>query len=109
MGGKPCVRGMRVTVGMIVGLVASGHPWLSPMLPGASRKSKCRSRQHEAPDRYELEPLWVKLLAGAGVDSIHWSDIGRSAAADGEIMDYAGANGLVIFTHDLDFGALLAS
>ena len=25
MGGKPCVRGMRVTVGMIVGLMASGH------------------------------------------------------------------------------------
>lgn len=25
MGGKPCVRGMRVTVGMIVGLVASSH------------------------------------------------------------------------------------
>ena len=25
MGGKPCVRGMRVTVGAIVGLVASGH------------------------------------------------------------------------------------
>jgi len=25
MGGKPCVRGMRVTVGMIVGLIASGH------------------------------------------------------------------------------------
>ena len=24
MGGKPCIRGMRVTVGMIVGLVASG-------------------------------------------------------------------------------------
>ena len=26
MGGKPCVRGIRVTVGTIVGLVASGHP-----------------------------------------------------------------------------------
>ena len=26
MGGKPCIRGMRVTVGMIVGLVATGHP-----------------------------------------------------------------------------------
>ncbi len=25
MGGKPCIRGMRVTVGMIVGLVAVGH------------------------------------------------------------------------------------
>jgi uncharacterized protein (DUF433 family) len=24
MGGKPCIRGMRVTVGMIVGLVANG-------------------------------------------------------------------------------------
>ena len=25
MGGKPCIRGMRVTVGMIVGLIATGH------------------------------------------------------------------------------------
>lgn len=25
MGGKPCIRGMRVTVGMIVGLIASGY------------------------------------------------------------------------------------
>lgn len=25
MGGKPCIRGLRVTVGMIVGLIASGH------------------------------------------------------------------------------------
>jgi uncharacterized protein (DUF433 family) len=25
MGGKPCIRGMRVTVGTIIGLIASGH------------------------------------------------------------------------------------
>ena len=25
MGGKPCIRGMRVTVGMIVGLMAAGR------------------------------------------------------------------------------------
>jgi uncharacterized protein (DUF433 family) len=25
MGGKPCIRGMRVTVGMIVGQIGSGH------------------------------------------------------------------------------------
>jgi uncharacterized protein (DUF433 family) len=25
MGGKPCIRGMRVTVGMILGLLAGGH------------------------------------------------------------------------------------
>jgi uncharacterized protein (DUF433 family) len=25
MGGKPCIRGMRVTVGNVVGLMTSGH------------------------------------------------------------------------------------
>ena len=39
MGGKPCIRGMRVTVGMVVGLVAAGktveqiieaYPYLEP-------------------------------------------------------------------------------
>ena len=25
MGGKPCIRGMRVTVGMIIGLLATGR------------------------------------------------------------------------------------
>jgi uncharacterized protein (DUF433 family) len=25
MGGKPCIRGMRLTVGMIIGLLATGH------------------------------------------------------------------------------------
>ena len=25
MGGKPCIRGMRITAGTLVGLVASGH------------------------------------------------------------------------------------
>ena len=25
MGGKPCIRGMRVTVGTLVGLIAAGH------------------------------------------------------------------------------------
>ena len=25
MGGKPCIRGMRVTVGTVVGLFATGH------------------------------------------------------------------------------------
>ena len=25
MGGKPCIRGLRVTVGMVVGLVAAGR------------------------------------------------------------------------------------
>ena len=55
-----------------------------------------------------LSPLWVGFLAGAGFESIHWSAIGHAAALDHQIMDYASANGFVVFTHDLDFGALLA-
>jgi uncharacterized protein (DUF433 family) len=26
MGGRPCIRGLRVTVGTVVGLLAAGHP-----------------------------------------------------------------------------------
>jgi predicted nuclease of predicted toxin-antitoxin system len=55
-----------------------------------------------------LSPLWVEFLAASGFESIHWSKVGDPAAPDCVIMDYAAANGLVIFTHDLDFGALLA-
>ena len=56
-----------------------------------------------------LSPLWVQFLADSGFDSVHWSSIGPSAAPDIQIMDYASANGMVIFTHDLDFGPLLAN
>jgi hypothetical protein len=42
-----------------------------------------------------LSPLWVRFLADAGFDSVHWSSIGPSAAPDTQIMDYASANGLV--------------
>lgn len=38
MGGKPCIRGIRVTVGTIVALMASGHPSDEILpLPGTSR------------------------------------------------------------------------
>jgi Protein of unknown function (DUF433) len=57
MGGKPCIRGMRVTVGTVVALVAAGRtrdeilrdyptwkprtlPRPCPMPPGGRRKSK---------------------------------------------------------------------
>ena len=55
-----------------------------------------------------LSPLWIEFLSASGFESVHWSQIGDPAAPDGVIMDYAAANGFVIFTHDLDFGALLA-
>ena len=45
-----------------------------------------------------LSPLWVRFLADSGFDSIHWSNIGQPSAPDTEIMDYASAYGLVVFT-----------
>ena len=55
-----------------------------------------------------LSPLWIEFLAGSGFEGVHWSTVGDPAAPDSVIMDHAAANGFVIFTHDLDFGALLA-
>ena len=59
MGGKPCIRGMRVTVGMIVGLLATGHtkedvlklyPYLEPAdLNEALAYAAWRVEEIEAP------------------------------------------------------------
>lgn len=55
-----------------------------------------------------LSPLWADVLHGAGYEAVHWSSVGRGDAADEELMAYARDHVLVVFTHDLDFGALLA-
>jgi predicted nuclease of predicted toxin-antitoxin system len=55
-----------------------------------------------------LTPAWVEFLAGRGVESVHWSAVGDPKAADADIMDYARDHGFVVFTHDLDFGNILA-
>ncbi len=56
-----------------------------------------------------LSPRRVSVLMEAGFDAVHWSTLGRSNALDTEIMDFAKANGYVVLTHDLDFGAILAA
>jgi predicted nuclease of predicted toxin-antitoxin system len=55
-----------------------------------------------------LSPLWIPFLQQHGFEATHWSSVGAASAADAEIMDHARARQLVIFTHDLDFGMLLA-
>jgi predicted nuclease of predicted toxin-antitoxin system len=55
-----------------------------------------------------LTPDWVGVLAGHGWHSVHWSSIGDPRATDWEILSWASDHGYVVFTHDLDFGALLA-
>ena len=56
-----------------------------------------------------LSPDWVDLLQNEGWETVHWSVIGVPNAPDFQIMQWAKANGYVVFTHDLDFGALLAA
>jgi predicted nuclease of predicted toxin-antitoxin system len=55
-----------------------------------------------------LSPDWVKVLGGAGWESVHWSTVGDVRATDEVIMSWARENGFIVFTHDLDFGVLLA-
>ena len=56
-----------------------------------------------------LSPEWVEVFQQGGWDAVHWSAIGDPRATDSIIMEWARANGYVVFTHDLDFGALLAT
>jgi predicted nuclease of predicted toxin-antitoxin system len=55
-----------------------------------------------------LSVEWVTELANHGWSAVHWSMVGDPSAEDSVIMAWALANGYVVFTHDLDFGAMLA-
>jgi predicted nuclease of predicted toxin-antitoxin system len=55
-----------------------------------------------------LSPQWVQVLERHNWQAVHWSSVGDPRAADQVIMDWARANRYVVFTHDLDFGAILA-
>lgn len=55
-----------------------------------------------------LSPDWAQLLERAGIPAIHWTAIGDIRASDRQIMEWAAAHQHAVFTHDLDFGAILA-
>ena len=55
-----------------------------------------------------LSPKWVQVLWEHGWQAVHWSSIGDPSASDEEIMDWAAMHQHVVFTHDLDFGTMLA-
>lgn len=56
-----------------------------------------------------LSPDWVPVLKEAGLDAVHWSQVGNPRDSDRIVMDFAVTHEMVIFTHDLDFGAILAA
>jgi predicted nuclease of predicted toxin-antitoxin system len=55
-----------------------------------------------------LSPVWAEYFRVGGISAEHWSGVGDSRAADQAIMSYAREHGFVVFTHDLDFGNILA-
>jgi predicted nuclease of predicted toxin-antitoxin system len=56
-----------------------------------------------------LAPTLVQALQKEGFEAVHWSSVGDPRAADSTILEWADANGFVVLTHDLDFGAILAA
>ena len=54
-------------------------------------------------------PAWVPVFQHAGCSATHWSSVGSPRAKDREILAWAREHGHVVFTHDLDFGAILAA
>jgi predicted nuclease of predicted toxin-antitoxin system len=54
-----------------------------------------------------LSPNWVRVLKQGGHEALHWAEVGPANAPDTGIMGWARDNGHVVFTHDLDFGAIL--
>ena len=55
-----------------------------------------------------LSPVWVSIFQNAGWSATHWSTVGNPKATDRTIMEWADENGYIVFTHDLDFGTILA-
>jgi len=56
-----------------------------------------------------LTPDWVAVLDRAGHKTTHWASVGSPSAKDREIMLWAWEREYVVFTHDLDFGDILAA
>ena len=57
----------------------------------------------------DLSPRWVQYLEGNGHEARHWSSVGAPDSPDTEITRYDSANDLIVLTHDLDFGRILAA
>ena len=113
MGGKPTIRGMRVTVGTIVGLIGCGHSIDAVLadlpLSGAGRRPPSASLRRLAHRRtrshayrkvkiivdMNLSPRWVQTLRAGGVEAEHWGTIGLPNAPDEDVISIDAVNARV--------------
>ena len=56
-----------------------------------------------------ISPDWCELFSSEGHEAVHWNTIGNPDAPDRELLTWARDHGYIVFTHDLDFGAILAN
>lgn len=56
-----------------------------------------------------LSPIWEEYLITNGYEAIHWIRVGAPNAPDKLIFEYARNHNYIVFTNDLDFGAILAA
>lgn len=56
-----------------------------------------------------LSPSWSVRLNAAGIEAVHWIEVGRASDPDDVLFQWAKSHGYVVFTNDLDFGAILAA
>ena len=55
-----------------------------------------------------LSPTWVSYLEKHGIEAKHWSQVGKANNPDSVILAWAKQHQCIVFTNDLDFGAILA-
>ena len=55
-----------------------------------------------------LSPDWIRVLGNHGWQAVHWSAVGDPRASDRTIMEWGERHEYTVFTHDLDFGTVLA-
>ena len=120
MGGKPCIRGLRITVSDVLDYLASGmteaeiladFPDLNvrryPRLPGFRRRSRTAAHFHPCVKLLFDENLSPALRGRLSPKSyfriLPRRDVGLKSSTDRKVWDYAGEKGYTIVTKDADF------
>ena len=126
MAGVPCIRGMRIPVATVVGMVADGmntpsilgsFPDLEPddvtqALHRAAEAVQERACSGQRSMRSLVEQCLstdsASALTEAGHDVAHQRDVGIQRAKDLEVLDRARAEQRILVSADTDLGTLLA-